>query len=306
MGWLQLTISSDASHIEEIGELLEQFGAVSVSYLPRTDEPVFADDPDSGRYWERTAVMALLDEDIDIDILIMCIRNRVGTENIHRHHLQPLSDQSWGEAHKAGHGPMVYGHRRKLCICPSWSSAPPGIEHVIRLDPGLAFGSGTHATTSLCLEWLAEAELAGKTVIDYGCGSGVLGLAALKLGAARVLAVDIDDQALLATRANAGANHLADRVTVAAPADMDTRPADILLANILLNPLLQLAADFYGLLRPDGDIVLSGLLASQAEECLDRYRPWFNMEAPRFRDEWAMLCGRRKAETAASPVGRDL
>ncbi len=120
MGWLQLTIGSDAHHIEEIGELLEDFGAVSVSYVPQTEEPVFADDPTTATYWERTAVMALLDEDIDLDILVMCIRNRVGTENIHHHSIRPLRDRVWSESHKTGNGPEIFAGR--LCVCPSWAS----------------------------------------------------------------------------------------------------------------------------------------------------------------------------------------
>lgn len=302
MGWLQLTIGSDASHIEEIGELLEEFGAVSISYVPQTEEPVFADDPTTATYWERTAVMALLDEDIDLDILLMCIRNRIGTENIHHHRIRPLKDRAWSESHKAGHEPEVFAD--KLCICPSWCRPPDNISYVLRLDPGLAFGSGTHATTGLCLEWLAGVPLEDKQVIDYGCGSGILGLAALKLGAARVVAVDIDEQALRATRENAVNNNLADRIYVRTPADMETGTVDILMANILLNPLLQLAPRFHELVRPDGYVVLSGILANQAEECLERYLPWFNMKAPSFRDEWVMLCGRRKADADSPGLNR--
>lgn len=302
MGWLQLTIGSDASHIEEIGELLEEFGAVSISYIPQTEEPVFADDPTTATYWERTAVMALLDEDVDLDILVMCIRNRVGTENIHHHRIRPLQDRAWSESHKTGHEAVVFAD--KLCVCPSWCRPPDNITHVIRLDPGLAFGSGSHATTGLCLEWLAGIPLRDKRVIDYGCGSGILGLAALKLGAAGVVAVDIDEQALRATRENAVNNNLAGRIRVSAPADMETGPVDILVANILLNPLLQLAPRFHELVRPDGYIVLSGILANQAGECLERYRPWFNMAEPTFRNEWAMLYGRRKADTDSPATDR--
>lgn len=300
MGWLQLTIGSDAAHIEEIGELLEEFGAISISYTPCTDENVFADDPACGVYWERTAVTALLHEDIEVDILTMCIRNRVGTENIHHHTIRPLEERSWSESYKSAHGPLVYGG--KLCICPSWSRPPAGLECVIRLDPGLAFGSGSHATTALCLEWLTQADVAGREVIDYGCGSGILALAALALGAGGVVAVDIDEQALLATRDNATKNELGDRLTVVTPAEMTTGPADILLANILFNPLLQLAPQFFDVIRPQGAVVLSGILAHQAQECLERYSPWFNMKTPCFKDEWAMLYGTRRPDRESPDV----
>ena len=294
MGWLRLTISSDASHIEAIGGLLEQFGAVSLSYTPVTDEPLFDEGGQGGGLWQKTAVAALLDEDTDLDILMACIRNRVGMEHIHGQHIAPLQDADWLERHKAGHGPLVYGGR--LCVCPSWCEPPQAIDQVIRLDPGLAFGSGSHDTTRLCLEWLAGRDLAGQRLIDYGCGSGILGLAALAMGAEQVLAVDIDAQALAATRDNAARNGLSERISTGRP-EILAGAADILIANILLNPLLQLAPRFAALLAPGGDLVLSGLLANQAGECLAAYRPWFKMDAPRYSNEWAMLCGYRNSRT---------
>jgi ribosomal protein L11 methyltransferase len=294
MGWLRLTVSSDASHIEDIGALLEQFGAVSLSYTPVTDEPLFDEGGRGGEFWQETAVVALLDEDVDLDILMACIQNRVGREHIHAHNIMPLQDEDWLERYKTGHHPLVFGGR--LCVCPGWCEPPPDIEHVIRLDPGLAFGSGSHDTTRLCLEWLAGRDLAGKRVIDYGCGSGILGLAALAMGAEHVQAVDIDAQALLATRENAVRNALSGRITTVRP-DSVEGATDLLIANILLNPLLQLAPRFAGLVAHGGDLVLSGLLAHQTGECLAAYRPWFNMQEPRFSNEWAMLRGYRNSRT---------
>lgn len=294
MGWLRLTISSDASRIEDIGALLEQFGAASLSYTPVTDEPLFDEGEQGGEFWRETAVSALLNEDVDLDILMASIRNRVGSEHIHDHQIAPLQDADWLERHKSGHGPLVYGGR--LCVCPGWCEPPPDISCVIRLDPGLAFGSGSHETTRLCLEWLAARDLAGKQVIDYGCGSGVLGLAALASGAERVQAVDIDAQALAATRANAARNGLSERISVILP-DRLEGGADILVANILLNPLLELAPRFAELVAVGGDLVLSGLLAHQTGECLAAYRHWFNMQDPCFSNEWAMLCGNRNSRT---------
>lgn len=292
MGWLRLTINSDASHVDDIGNLLEQFGAVSLSYTPVTDEPLFDEAGRGGEFWQETAVAALLDEDVDLDVLMACIQNRVGSEHIHAHHIAPLQDEDWLERHKAGHEPLVYGGR--LCVCPGWREPPQDMACIIRLDPGLAFGSGSHDTTRMCLEWLAGRDLTGKRIIDYGCGSGILGLAALAMGAERVQAVDIDAQALAATRANAARNALSDRIRTVRPDSLEGG-AEILVANILLNPLLQLAPRFAGLVAPGGSLVLSGLLAHQTGECLAAYRPWFNMQEPRFSNEWAMLCGDRNS-----------
>lgn len=291
MGWLRLTVSSDAAHIEAIAVLLDRFDALSISYVPVTAEPVFDEGAQSGALWRETAVIALLDEDVDLDILLACLCNQVGAEHIRSHHVEPLPDQEWSGRHKAAHGPLIYGGR--LCVCPSWCDPPARVPFVIRLDPGLAFGSGGHPTTRLCLEWLAGAGLSGARVIDYGCGSGILGLAAAALGAAAVQAVDVDAQALAAARANAAGNGLAGCLRVSRPEEL-AGGADVLLANILLGPLLQLAERFAGLLAPGGRLVLSGMLAHQAEECLAGYRPWFKMEAPRFNNEWVMLCGSRR------------
>lgn len=293
MGLLRLTVSTDAAHVEAVGELLEQFGAASLSYAPVTGEAIF-DTGGEAVFWEHTAVTALLDEDADLDILIACLRNRAGDGNIHACHIAPLQDEDWMARQRRDHGPLVYGD--SLCICPTWSTPPEQATHVIRLDPGLAFGSGSHPTTRLCLEWLARADLQDRFVIDYGCGSGILGLAALALGAARVSAVDIDDQAVVAARDNAGRNGFSGRLDAGRPAALAGGGADILLANILLGPLLDLAPRFGELVGPGGRLVLSGLLAQQAQECLAAYQPWFKMEAPRFNQEWAMICGTRRAK----------
>lgn len=292
MAWLRLTISSDASHIEDIGALLEQFGAVSLSYVPMAGEPLFDEGEKDAVFWEETAVTALLDEDTDLDILIACLRNRVGAGHIHSHRIAPLQDEAWCERHKQEHGPMVFAGR--LCVCPSWSEPPAGITHLVSLDPGLAFGTGSHPTTRLCLEWLASRDVRDRRIIDYGCGSGVLGLAALALGASHVHAVDTDSQALAATRDNADHNSLTGGISIGPPGSVAGVEADILLANILLNPLLALADQFAERVVPGGQLVLSGLLAQQAGECLEAYRPWFKMEAPRFSNEWAMLSGSRR------------
>lgn len=294
MGWLKLTVSTGADHVNAVGELLEQFGAASLSYAPVTGEAVFDSGGGEAVFWEQTAVTALLDEETDLDILIACLRNRAGDGNIHGCEVAPLREEDWMAVHRRDHGPLVYGD--SLCVCPTWSTPPAQAHPVIRLDPGLAFGSGSHPTTCLCLEWLARANVQGTTVIDYGCGAGVLGLAALALGADRVYAVDIDDQALAATRDNAARNSLSAGLEIGPPESLAGVGADILLANILLAPLLELAPRLTGLVAAGGSLVLSGLLAQQADDCLAAYQPWFKMEAPRFNQEWAMICGTRRTD----------
>jgi len=294
MAWLRLTICSRLPCLEDLGDLLEKFDASSISYTSGSDEAIFGDDSSANEYWEKTAVSALFPADIDIDILVACIRNKLGPENVLDYVAEPVKEESWDESLKIAFQPLVFSHR--LCICPSWHSRPPDIANIVELDPGLAFGTGAHATTSLCLQWLADNEVTGKAVIDYGCGSGILGLAAARLGARSVVAVDIDPQALLATDDNARKNQLEAVVQAVFPDDACIRQADILLANILLNPLLQLSSTFKNLLGSGGQIVLSGILANQAAECAKDYSQWFDLDEPVFQGEWAMLAGIRKQE----------
>ncbi len=293
MSWFRLTLTSYPQYLEDLGELLEKFDALSVSYTPATSEPIFGDESVVDRFWKQTAVSALFNQDIDMDILVACVRNRFGTENIVDCRIELLQDSNWIENHKPGFAPMIFGD--KLCICPSWLARPEGIAYIIELDPGLAFGTGSHATTALCLEWLATNDIQGKRVIDYGCGSGILGLAAAKLGASSVYAVDIESQALLATTSNARNNGLESRIVTALPADMLMQPADIVIANILLNPLITLSTTLSSLLVEGGRLVLSGILSTQTDLCLQTYSRWFEMNQPVFRNEWAMLTGTRKA-----------
>jgi ribosomal protein L11 methyltransferase len=191
--------------------------------------------------------------------------------------------------------PMRFG--RRLWIYP-WNIEPPADDAdaiVVRLDPGLAFGTGTHPTTALCLEWLDARDLSGTTVIDYGCGSGVLAIAALKLGAARVVGVDNDPQALAASRDNAERNGVADRLALVAPDAFSEAPADVLVANILAGPLDELAPLFARCVKPGGELALSGILRGQETALLQRYAEWFEALQVEARDDWIRIAGRRCA-----------
>ncbi len=293
MPWLQLTLESDLESAVQLSELLEQFGAVSVSMSAVSDEKIFGQaievDP---VLWQQTRVIALLYEDIDLDTLLVCLRNRVGADKIGKHEITILEDRDWVNEFKSGHGVKVFADR--LCVCPSWCELPrEDIAHII-LDPGLAFGTGTHETTAACLEWLASNDIEHKSVIDYGCGSGILALAAVKLGAGKVYAVDIDPQALQASEENAKRNNISDRLIIAHPDEIQLPVVDVVVANVLLNPLQQLANRLADLLPSGGDLVLSGLLSTQAEECLAAYQSWFNMGPPVYKEEWCLLHGIKK------------
>ena len=293
MSWLQLILESDPGSAEQLSELLEQFGAVSVSMSAVSDEKIFGQAIEKDLVlWQQTRVVALLHEDTDLDTLLVCLRNRVGADRIVQHEISILEDRDWVNEFKSGHGVKIFADR--LCVCPSWCELPrDDIAHII-LDPGLAFGTGTHETTAACLEWLASNDIKNKSVIDFGCGSGILALAAVKLGADKVYAVDIDPQALQAAKENAKRNSITNPLVIAHPDDIQLPVVDVLVANILLNPLLELANHFSELVQPCGDLVLSGLLSTQAEECLVAYQSWFNMDEPVFKQEWALLHGTRK------------
>lgn len=293
MSWLQLTLESDHESAEQLSELLEQFGAVSISLTAMSDEKIFGQAIEKDPVlWQQTRVIALLHEDTDLDTLLVCLRNRAGEGKIGKHEISILEDRDWVNEFKSAHGVKIFAE--SLCVCPSWCELPgDDLPHII-LDPGLAFGTGNHETTAACLEWLAENNIRGKTVIDFGCGSGILALAAVKLGAEKVYAVDIDPQALKASEENAKRNGITDRLVIAHPEDIQLPVVDILVANVLLNPLQELASLFSELVQPSGDLVLSGLLSTQAEECLEAYQSWFNMDGPVFKQEWSLLHGIRR------------
>lgn len=293
MAWLQLTLESNREDAERLSDVLQRYGAVSVSLSALSSDEVFGFLPgEEPCYWECTRVVALLHEDTDLDTLLICLRDSLGSGKITRHRIERFEDRNWVSEYQQNNGPRFFGER--LCISPSWCEPPQYGGATLVLDPGLAFGTGSHETTTLCLEWLTRASLDGKRVIDYGCGSGILALAAILLGAGHAFAVDIDPQALAATRGNAVLNNIRDQLTVSDPDAITLPPADILIANILLNPLQDLASRFAGLVKSGGYVVLSGMLAHQVDECLAVYAAWFNMQAPVFSREWALLQGIRK------------
>jgi ribosomal protein L11 methyltransferase len=292
MSWLQLELETHQAQAEELSELLEQLGAVSVTLTASSDEPVFDAEGETKKLWDKTRLVALLHPDADLDIILVCVRDRIGADNIFSHKIKLLKDKDWVGEFKAAHQPLVFSDR--VCICPSWCEPPDNNLPTLILDPGLAFGTGTHPTTSLCIEWLAEYDINDKVVIDYGCGSGILAMVAALLGAKQVYAVDIDQQAIQAAKENIERNNLSEKISIGHVDNTELPEADILVANILMNPLKGLIETFNAITKSDGDIILSGLLHVQAEECLEAYSSCFNMDEPVFNQEWTRLHGIKK------------
>ncbi|MBI1732560.1 MAG: 50S ribosomal protein L11 methyltransferase [Gammaproteobacteria bacterium] len=291
MAWLCISMDCAQADVDRLTEFLDRLGAGSVSISAGDDRQLFGDDPAAPEYWQCCRVRALFPADADVDVLLACLRNHLGPGPAASVSVAAVPDQDWSGSGQSGLEPLLFGER--LCICPSWI-APPPARLVLTLDPGLAFGSGTHPTTALCLEWIASRDLRGCTFVDYGCGSGVLGLSAALLGADRVWMADSDPQALAASRANAERNGLLDRLHYLEPRAPLPVPADVLVANILLGPLRELAPYFASVTRPGAEIALSGLLATQAEEGLAAYEPWFSMGPMVFRNEWVLVQGVRR------------
>ena len=293
MPWLELSLIVAAAQQSEIETALDDVGALSVTLLDAEDHPIFEPGPGETPLWPQIAMSALFDEGTDRVGLVHALTELVPDLAPERIGFRPVEDQDWTRVWMDQFQPMRFG--RRLWIYP-WTIEPPADDPdavVVRLDPGLAFGTGTHPTTALCLEWLDSIDLAGKTVIDYGCGSGVLAIAALKLGAAHVVGVDNDPQALEASRANAERNEVAGELELMMPDGFADRAADVLVANILAGPLGELAPRFAACVAPGGVMALSGILMGQHQELCVRYATWFDSLATAFREDWARISGRR-------------
>ena len=292
MPWQQLKIQLHSDQIHALEPRLLANAAISISYLDAENQAIFQLEPGSTPLWDNSYLLCLFDETADLEALLKWLKQHPAVINKRLLQVEVLADQDWERSWMQDFKAMQFGNR--LWICPSWQSPPDSDSINIMLDPGLAFGSGSHATTSMCLQWLAQAPLEGSEVIDYGCGSGVLAIAAALLGANRVYGVDNDPQAIVATLDNSHRNNIDDAVlTACLPEALPPLQVDILVANILAEPLLQLAEKFSILLKPGGKIVLSGLLPEQADTMLNTYDRWFAMDTPVLEREWVRLSGTR-------------
>ncbi len=316
MPWLELSLTIRQSDQERVELALEEIGALAVTLLDADSdtpnerailEPGVGETP----LWGEIALSALFDADADRIGLVHVLTDLVPEIEPAQITFRDVADQDWTRVWMDQFKPMCFGERlwiypsnieppsddadaidRSSASCARGTSASMRV--VVRLDPGLAFGTGTHPTTALCLEWLDRTDLTGKTVIDFGCGSGVLAIAALKLGAARVLGIDNDPQALSASRDNAERNGVEDRLELFAPEDFIDMPADVLVANILAGPLAELAPRFAACLKSLAPFALSGILKDQASELVERYAEWFDDLVVVSREDWVRITGTRR------------
>ena len=291
MPWLQAHLEVEKSQAPLVELLFEQLGALSITLADAEDEPMLEPPPGAMPLWRHTRVTALFENSTDADDLRARIDQTLSRDNSQKLQLEILEDRAWERTWLAHFQPMQFGQH--LWICPTGKQVTASGATVIHLDPGLAFGTGTHPTTDLCLQWLDGADLKDRTVIDFGCGSGILAIAALKLGAARAIAMDHDPQALIATESNAKQNGVADRLETCSPENFHPEAADVVLANILANVLIELADRISPLVRTGGQLVLSGILSDQADSVMQAYAPGIGFHPPAQLGEWVRLDGTR-------------
>jgi ribosomal protein L11 methyltransferase len=293
MPFHQLVLELPGHEIARAEDACTGLGAIAVSLADAGDEPLLEPAPGETPVWEAVRLRALFNLSANPDVAAATLAVVLGLPP-GAISIEHVEDRAWEREWLKDFRPLRFG--RRLCVAPAGQRPDAPAPVILELDPGLAFGTGTHATTALCLEWLDGRIQGGERVLDYGCGSGILALAALKLGARAALVFDIDPQALTASRENAAKNGLAPQVEVAERIEAVTGTFDIVLANILAGPLIELAPRLARLARPGGEIVLAGMLARQAAEVAQAYEPWFDIDPKSERDGWTLLAGRRRAE----------
>ncbi|ENU81269.1 MULTISPECIES: 50S ribosomal protein L11 methyltransferase [unclassified Acinetobacter] len=299
MKWLQIHITVDQAQVDFTETLLLSLGAVSVTLDDAEDQALLEPLPGETPLWNKVIVTGIYQQDdneqIDVDSLIKFVQEQLPEAPVR---FDELEDQAWERAWMDYYEPIQIAE--KFWIVPEWLEAPDADATNIKLDPGLAFGTGNHASTFLCLQWLGSIDLKDKIVVDYGCGSGILGVAALLLGAKKVYATDIDPQAVLATKQNAELNGVLDRLFVGLPeefnAEFKSQQADVLVANILAAPLMALAPEFAKLLKADGEFALAGVIEEQVEDVSGVYQEFFDILNIEKREEnWCRISGKRQS-----------
>ncbi|AZI15089.1 50S ribosomal protein L11 methyltransferase [Avibacterium paragallinarum] len=295
MAWVQIRINSTNQQAESLSDYLEEIGSVSVTFMDSQDTPIFEPLPGETRLWGNTDVIALFDAETEMQQIVHQLKSAGYLSEDTAYKIEQIEDKDWEREWMDNFHPMQFGKR--LWICPSWREVPDENAVNVMLDPGLAFGTGTHPTTALCLEWLDGLDLQDKTVIDFGCGSGILAIAALKLGAKSAVGIDIDPQAILASRNNAEQNGVADRLQLFLAKDTPTDlQADVVVANILAGPLKELSPTISQLVKPQGQLGLSGILETQAQSVCEAYEAVFSLDPVAVREEWCCITGQKRCE----------
>lgn len=289
MPWLQLKIITPRKYAASLEDSLLACGAAAVTLEDNADQPILEPGLGETPLWDNVKMTGLFDASVDTAKAVQLAERRFGNP-LPEYRWEQLEDKDWEREWMSNYHAIECGDR--LWICPSWQE-PPAPEKVnLMLDPGLAFGTGTHPTTFMCMQWINDQAFEGLKVVDYGCGSGILGIATLLLGAEQVIGIDIDPQALIATQENAKRNNLVpDAMPVFLPADCPAVQADVMLANILAGPLAELAPVLNGLTKLGGKLCLSGILQHQADAVMDAYRQWFDFDPIKTQEEWVCLTG---------------
>lgn len=295
MSYREMRIILPSQYAESLSDALMEQGALSSAIEDayagtEQEQAIFGEPGEPTGIWDNSLLLALFDETADIEQIIQAACEDVQI-SVPAYQMTEIPEQDWVRITQAQFDPIRISER--LWIVPSWHDAPDEQAINLKLDPGLAFGTGSHPTTRLCLQWLDQHMTSGQTVLDYGCGSGILAIAALKLGAKSADGVDIDPQAVEAAQANAQTNNV--EASFRLPESVDTQTYDIVLANILANPLRLLGELLASHVKTGGSIVLSGILESQAEEISEIYSQWFTMNPPVFDEGWTCLTGIKKA-----------
>lgn len=291
MAWHQISVITNENTAPKLADFFDHLGAVSVTYMDAEDEPVYEPAIGETKIWSNTQVIALYELDIDTALIKTAVLAQFKTDELQNWLEETIADQEWERSWMEFYKPMKFADR--LWVCPTDQEQREEGTVCLTLDPGLAFGTGTHPTTALCLEWLASHDLTDKVVIDYGCGSGILAVAAVLLGAKIAHAVDIDPQAITATESNALKNGVADKIICYLPEQFAPLQADIVLANILAKPLIEMSASITALVAMNGALVLSGILAEQAESVMVAYQNAINFNPLAQQEDWIRLDGKR-------------
>ena len=287
MAWQQLTIATNRELTATVETLLENLGALSVTMTDSADQPIYEPPLNSTPLWQHVSVTGLFEEQHDLSGVEQYFKQHIDDQNSWSLSLERLEDQVWERVWLENFQPIKFGNN--FWVCSTEHEVPDPNAILLRLDPGLAFGTGTHPTTALCLDWLANHQLEKSNIIDFGCGSGILAIAGLLLGAKSAIGIDIDPQALIATTSNAEQNNVLDKIHVYGAEQYPSSPQAIVVANILAEPLISLSNDISALVKPRGHLLLSGILSEQVEQVTSAYQDAFIFCPAVIRDNWACL-----------------
>jgi len=289
MAWHQISVITDENTAPQLADFFSHLGAVSVTYMDAEDEPVYEPAIGETKIWSNTQVIALYELDSDPDQIKNKIYAHFKDSHLQNWLYEAVDDQEWERAWMEYYKPMKFADR--LWVCPTDQEQHEPGTVCLTLDPGLAFGTGTHPTTALCLEWLASHDLTHKTVIDYGCGSGILAVASVLLDAEIAYGIDIDPQAITATESNAAKNQVESKIHCYLPEQFTPFQADIVLANILAKPLIEMSEHICALVKTGGQLVLSGILFEQAEDVINTYQKYIIFNPLVQQEDWIRLDG---------------